>query len=62
MGHLDLIATDTQHYVALVSRLLQDDIFREQQSRTIENLFYSKLHKNQLVAEEWAIFFERLLK
>ena len=57
MMHLDLVATNVDHYVGLVIRLLSDTTFRNSQSETILQKFYNEMHKNDLIALEWAHFF-----
>lgn len=60
MGHLDLVAKDVDQYVELVSKLLQNKEFRSEQSLEVKNKFHNNIHKNNLVAAEWARFFTRL--
>jgi hypothetical protein len=60
MGHLDLVARDAGHYVSLVTKLLEDTAFRSEQSSQVEYKFHHNIHKNNLVAAEWARFFTKL--
>lgn len=56
MGHMDLVADSTSHYVQLVVELLHNDSFRQEQSDAIADGFAHKIHQNSQVAIEWTNF------
>jgi predicted O-linked N-acetylglucosamine transferase (SPINDLY family) len=60
MGHTDLIADNTTHYVDIAVRLMVDIEYRQMQSNMILERFHKKLHMNKLVADEWLGFLRKV--
>jgi len=61
MGHMDLVASNTSHYVALAAALVKDDYFWKNQIAQIEHKYEHQLRQNNLVAKEWATFIKRVV-
>ena len=62
MKHTDLIVNNTSAYVDLVLRLLQDDTYQAEQSKSIELHYAQDLHQNEAVALEWLQFIHKIVK
>ena len=61
MNHTQLIADNVSHYVELVSKLLSDDVFWNEQHQLVAAKFRDNIHQNNLVAKEWLEFLKRAI-
>jgi predicted O-linked N-acetylglucosamine transferase (SPINDLY family) len=62
MNHTLLVATDVSEYVATAGRLLLDDVFLQEQQRSITEKFDNQqFHRNKEVAREWSQFLRTIV-
>ena len=62
MKHTDLIVDNAYAYVNLVLRLLNDEAYQAEQSKSIELHYAQDLHQNDAVALEWLKFIHNIVK
>lgn len=63
MNYTELIAKNSEDYVAIVLRLLRDDGYWMKSASWIDDHFIKFINSNnQYVAKEWAEFFINILK
>eukprot|EP01038_Epipyxis_sp_PR26KG_P008930 gene8930-12043_t len=60
MNHMELIATNTQHFIQLIVNLTTNVTFHHYHTHMIKEKFDKNIHKNDLVAKEWLEFITRL--
>ena len=60
MGLMDFTARDFNDYVQIVLRLIKNDTYQNSASLDTAKTFRENLHKNDLVARQWNLYFSRL--